>query len=72
MRCVNSSAKIFLKKVLNPDPELRFNAQEVLQVEWFKVRKYSETDTVSTSLKVDGSKEFQGFGKAADRYYREN
>lgn len=71
MKTVNASAKNFLKKVLNPDPDLRYSANEIVQNDWFKVRKYSEPDTVSTTIKVEGSRDVGGFGRIADRYLKE-
>ena len=62
MKTVNPSAKNFLKKVLNPDPDLRHSASEVIQNDWFKIRKYSESDTVSTTIKVEGARDVVGFG----------
>jgi calcium/calmodulin-dependent protein kinase I len=67
---VSAAAVYFLQDLLNPDPRLRPTAFEALGSNWVKLRKYSDSETTSTTVKFESIREKNNgnFSKAAEKY----
>ena len=70
LRNISMVARKFLMKILKADPELRPSAEEMLNNEWFRERKFSDPETTSTTLRNEAARDFSNFGRVADRYLR--
>lgn len=70
VRSVSMIARKFLMKILKADPDLRPSAEEMLNNEWFRERKYSDPETTSTTIRNEAARDFSNFGRVADRYLR--
>ena len=65
---MNSNLKFLIKKILDPNPETRYNIQQIMNNEWFKigfdkvekeVRNYFQNSLINKNLQINEIKEIK-------------
>jgi len=65
---MNSNLKYLIKKILDPNPETRYNIQQIMNNEWFKigfdkvekeVRNYFQNSLINKNIKINEIKEIK-------------
>jgi serine/threonine protein kinase len=62
-------ARNFLKKILNPDPEIRPGSVDLLRSDWLRQGKNVDQDNTSTTVKVNFQEVGYSFSNAAENFH---